>query len=192
MTPPAKLDQTAIVSELARAWLDGLAGAEEAEGRQLLVELVGDWAREADPQPNPQAVLRFQREDLEGLRAGKGPPQRLQALRGVVLGRQVDRVSADAFALGKAVVDRQYDLKRLADIAIDLFVGLSTLSRAATLEAGKHPQAAQAVSIAALFAQAAKRRMAGNVRRMTRNEDAALDALAGFMLERGSYPWDVL
>ena len=93
---------------------------------------------------------------------------------------------------GKAVVDRQYDLKRLADIAIDLFVGLSTLSRAATLEAGKHPQAAQAVSIAALFAQAAKRRMAGNVRRMTRNEDAALDALAGFMLERGSYPWDVL
>lgn len=107
MTPPAKLDQTAIVSELARAWLDGLAGAEEAEGRQLLVELVGDWAREADPQPNPQAVLRFQREDLEGLRAGKGPPQRLQALRGVVLGRQVDRVSADAFALGKAVVDRK-------------------------------------------------------------------------------------
>ena len=90
------------------------------------------------------------------------------------------------------MVDRQYDLKRLADIAIDLFVGLSTLSRAATLEAGKHPQAAQAVSIAALFAQAAKRRMAGNVRRMTRNEDAALDALAGFMLERGSYPWDVL
>ena len=48
------------------------------------------------------------------------------------------------------------------------------------------------MSIAALFAQAAKRRMAGNVRRMTRNEDAALDALAGFMLERGSYPWDVL
>jgi alkylation response protein AidB-like acyl-CoA dehydrogenase len=93
---------------------------------------------------------------------------------------------------GKAVVDRQYDLKRLADVAIDLFVGLCTLSRAATLAAEKHPDAAQAMSIAALFAQAAKRRMASNVRRMTRNEDAALDALAGFTLERGAYAWDVL
>ena len=93
---------------------------------------------------------------------------------------------------GKAVVDRQYDLKRLADIAIDLFVGLCALSRAATLSAEGHAQAAQAISIASLFSQQAKRRMAANVRRLTRNEDAAMDELARFTLERSAYAWDVL
>ncbi len=93
---------------------------------------------------------------------------------------------------GKSVVDRQYDLKRLADVAIDLFVGLCTLSRAATLSAEGHAHSAQAISIASLFSQQAKRRMASNVRRLTRNEDAAMDALAGFSLERGTYAWDVL
>jgi len=33
--------------------------------------------------------------------------------------------------------------------------------------------------------------MAGNVRGIERNEDAALDALAGTILARGTYPWDV-
>ena len=49
-----------------------------------------------------------------------------------------------------------------------------------------------AISIASLFSQQAKRRMASNVRRLTRNEDASLDALAGFTLDKGSYPWDVI
>jgi acyl-CoA dehydrogenase family member 9 len=103
--------------------------------------------------------------------------------------------SASDFVLrkyGKSIVDRQYDLKRLADVAIDLFVGLCTLSRAATLAAEGDAAAAQAISIAALFSQQAKRRMASNVRRLARNEDVALDALAGFTLERGAYAWDVL
>jgi alkylation response protein AidB-like acyl-CoA dehydrogenase len=93
---------------------------------------------------------------------------------------------------GKGLVDRQYELKRVADIAIDLFVGLCTLSRAATLVEQKDAHAGQAVAIANLFAQAAKRRMAGNVRRLTRNEDAAADALAAFALDTGAYPWDVI
>jgi len=93
---------------------------------------------------------------------------------------------------GKAVVDRQYELKRVADIAIDLFVGLCTLSRAASLATEGHSQAEHAVQIAAVFAQQAKRRMAGNIRRLTRNEDAAIDALAAFALDRGAYPWDVI
>ena len=90
------------------------------------------------------------------------------------------------------MVDRQYELKRLADLAIDLFVGLCTLSRAATLSASGDKHAAQAVSIAGVFAQQAKRRMAGNMRRLQRNEDRQIDALAGFALELGHYPWDVI
>jgi len=58
---------------------------------------------------------------------------------------------------GRSIADRQHDLKRVADIAIDFFVGLCVLSRAAL-----------------------------------RNEDQEMDRLAGFILDRGSYPWDVL
>src|SRR5580700_2651670 len=93
---------------------------------------------------------------------------------------------------GKAIADRQHDLKRIADIGIDLFVGLCVLSRATALSRAPGEQGAQAVGIARIFAQQAKRRMAANVRRITRNEDEEMDRLAGFILDRGSYPWDVL
>jgi len=93
---------------------------------------------------------------------------------------------------GKGIADQQYQLKRIADLAIDLFVGLCTLSRADTLQRENHPQAAQAVSIASIFAKQARRRMVRNIRGLERNEDKELDGLAGFMLDRGSYPFDVI
>ena len=93
---------------------------------------------------------------------------------------------------GKSIAARQHDLKRVADIGIDLFVGLCVLSRAASL--GKTPgeQGAQAIAMARLFAQQAKRRMANTVRRIARNEDEEMDRLAGFILDKGRYPWDVV
>jgi acyl-CoA dehydrogenase family member 9 len=93
---------------------------------------------------------------------------------------------------GKSIADRQHDLKRVADIGIDLFVGLCVLSRAATLGMAQGAPGLQAVAIATIFAQQAKRRMANNVRRVLRNEDAEMDRLAGFILDKGSYPWDVV
>jgi alkylation response protein AidB-like acyl-CoA dehydrogenase len=91
---------------------------------------------------------------------------------------------------GRAVVDRQTDLARIADVAIDLFVGLCVLSRAASL--GDAPDALAARRMARVFAQQAKRRMASNLRRLQRNEDDELDALAAVILDRRAYPWDVL
>jgi acyl-CoA dehydrogenase family member 9 len=93
---------------------------------------------------------------------------------------------------GKSIADRQHDLKRVADIGIDLFVGLCVLSRAASLRDAPGGQGAQAIGIARIFAQQAKRRMANVVRRITRNEDEDMDRLAGFILDTGSYPWDVV
>src|SRR3984957_201478 len=93
---------------------------------------------------------------------------------------------------GKAIADRQHDLKRVADIGIDLFVGLCVLSRAAASSQAPGEQGAQAIGIARAFAQQAKRRMANTVRRITRNEDEEMDRLAGFILDKGSYPWDVM
>ncbi|MCP5474605.1 MAG: acyl-CoA dehydrogenase family protein [Lysobacterales bacterium] len=93
---------------------------------------------------------------------------------------------------GKKIADEQYQLKRVGDVAIDLFVGLCTLARADALSKSDARNGQQAVTIAATFAQQAKRRMAGNVRGMAKNEDEDRDALAGFILDNGAYPWDVI
>ncbi len=93
---------------------------------------------------------------------------------------------------GKSIASRQLALRRVADIAVDLFVGLCVLSRATKLAAVAGHPGEQAVGIAHVFAQQAKRRMAHQVRRISSNEDEEMNRLAGSMLERGSYPWDVL
>jgi acyl-CoA dehydrogenase family protein 9 len=93
---------------------------------------------------------------------------------------------------GKSIASRQHALRRVADIAVDLFVGLCVLSRATKLAAQPGQPGEQAVGIAHVFAQQAKRRMAQQVRRISSNEDEEMNRLAGFMLERGTYPWDVL
>lgn len=93
---------------------------------------------------------------------------------------------------GKKIADAQYAQKRMADIAIDLFVGLCVLSRADSLVKGKDPAAAEAVLIAETFTRQARRRMVRNVRGLDRNEDAAIERLATMVLERDGYPWDVL
>jgi alkylation response protein AidB-like acyl-CoA dehydrogenase len=93
---------------------------------------------------------------------------------------------------GRGVVEQQYDLKRLADIAIDLFVGLCVMSRSVALGNAFPEQRAQVHEIAAIFAQQAKRRMAANLRRLEKNEDKELDALAAAVLSDGGYRWDVL
>ncbi len=93
---------------------------------------------------------------------------------------------------GKSIASRQHALKRVADMNIDLFVGLCVLSRAAALSAEKGQEGAQAMVIAHAFARQAKRRLAHNMRRIDRNEDEEMDLLAGFILDRGRYPWDIV
>jgi acyl-CoA dehydrogenase family protein 9 len=93
---------------------------------------------------------------------------------------------------GRTIADQQHALKRVADIAVDLFVGLCVTSRAASLAEKSGEEGERAVNIARLFAQQAKRRMANNIRRVERNEDEEMSQLAGFILDKGSYPWDVL
>jgi len=93
---------------------------------------------------------------------------------------------------GRSIADQQCALKRIADIAIDLFVGLCATSRAAALVRQSDKDAAHATAIARVFAQQAKRRMANNLRRIERNEDEEMNQLAGFILDKGHYPWDVI
>jgi hypothetical protein len=91
------LDQRALLSELESEF-------PEPEAHGDLEWLVADWAREADQTPNPAAVLRFQREDLEARTAGRDGSGRLEALRAHVLARRVDHLGARTFALGKGIL----------------------------------------------------------------------------------------
>ncbi|HEY3850173.1 MAG TPA: acyl-CoA dehydrogenase family protein, partial [Steroidobacteraceae bacterium] len=93
---------------------------------------------------------------------------------------------------GKSIAGRQHMLKRVADMTIDLFVGLCVLSRATALAAESGDEGRQAAAIAHAFARQAKRRLANNVRRIERNEDEEMDLLAGFILDKGRYPWDII
>ena len=93
---------------------------------------------------------------------------------------------------GKNIADQQHAQKRVADLTIDLFIGLCTLSRADALVKSAHPDAAQAVLIAETFTRQARRRMARNARGLNHNDDNAIERLAGAVLARGSYPFDVI
>jgi acyl-CoA dehydrogenase family protein 9 len=93
---------------------------------------------------------------------------------------------------GKAIANRQFALKRIADVVIDLFVGLTVLSRVSSMDADGSDQYQQAVAIAHIFSQKAKRRMNQNLRAMLRNEDASAKSLADAVFEAESYLWDVL
>ena len=93
---------------------------------------------------------------------------------------------------GKGISERQYVQRRIADLLIDLFVGLCVVSRADSLIASQPDTRAQVIDVARVFTHQARRRMVRNIRGATHNEDDAVDALAGTVLARGSYPWDVI
>jgi acyl-CoA dehydrogenase family member 9 len=93
---------------------------------------------------------------------------------------------------GRAITNKQFALQRIADVVVDLFVGLSVLSRVSSMDADDSVQYQQAVTIAHLFSQKAKRRMNRNLRAMLRNEDESAKSLADSVVEAESYLWDVL
>ena len=93
---------------------------------------------------------------------------------------------------GKSIIEKQFALQRAADVVIDLFVGLSVLSRVSAMTPDDSEQYQQALSIAHMFSQRAKRRMNRNLRAMLRNEDESAKSLADYIFDKESYPWDVL
>lgn len=93
---------------------------------------------------------------------------------------------------GKTIADQQHAQKRIADIAIDLFVGLCVISRADSLVRNDHPDKDSAVTIADVFTRQARRRLRRNVRGMTINEDRSLESLAQVILDKGAVGWDVV
>ncbi|MCJ7558857.1 MAG: acyl-CoA dehydrogenase family protein [Gammaproteobacteria bacterium] len=93
---------------------------------------------------------------------------------------------------GKHIIGKQLSMQRVADVAIDLFVGISVLSRVASMQADGSEKYEFAVTIAKLFTQDAKRRMNQNLRRLLKNEDEGTTSLCDYIVNEEGYPWDII
>lgn len=89
---------------------------------------------------------------------------------------------------GKAILDREYLQKRLADVAIDLYAMASSLSRAtARIEAVGEAAAADHIRLAHTFCNLAWRRVRRNLRLMEHNSDHRFGEVVGWLREREGF-----
>jgi acyl-CoA dehydrogenase family member 9 len=117
----------------------------------------------------------------------------------------VSRYTAAAFNIlerilrrhGKAVIEREYQQERAANVAIDLYACLAVVSRASAAVASKGSEkAADEVRLAKGFVQAAKYRIVGHLKDMDRNagdpaagRDALQTRIAETAYDRLGYPF---
>ncbi len=93
---------------------------------------------------------------------------------------------------GKKVVDREYQQERLADVLIDLYAQIATLSRVTASIAKKgEEKAAGEVEIARWFCNEARHRMVGNLKALDKNRDADATSISNRVYEAGGYPYDL-
>jgi alkylation response protein AidB-like acyl-CoA dehydrogenase len=87
---------------------------------------------------------------------------------------------------GKDIIKNQFVVRRIADIAIDLYAIACTLSRGTHLVAEKgEKEAAWEIQTARAFCRKARRRLAENFRRMDRNDDEWEASIAQGLYQRG-------
>ena len=82
----------------------------------------------------------------------------------LALAREVEKILKK---YRKDIIGQQYISKRFAEVAIDLFVGISVLSRVNTMLQSKSPEELEnEISISAVFSRQARRRMNQHLRRI--------------------------
>jgi acyl-CoA dehydrogenase family protein 9 len=93
---------------------------------------------------------------------------------------------------GKKVVDREYQQERLADVLIELYAQLATLSRVTSaIEKKGEGKAAGEIEIARWFCHQSKHRIVANLKALDRNRDAETTAISDRVYEAGGYPYDL-
>ncbi len=94
---------------------------------------------------------------------------------------------------GRAIIEKQFATRRLADIMIDLFVLACVLSRVDSALRSKGPSAAQReVDLANAFAGQVRRRVKNTVTEIDDNQDETVKALADHAFSEEKYAWDTL
>ena len=94
----------------------------------------------------------------------------------------------------KGIMKEQLHIKRLADMAIEIVVGVATLSRVETMFKDSSAEEKEALlAICKILSENAKRTVSQLARRIeVRNEDAEINKVCDYVKGQGSYPWDIL
>ena len=93
---------------------------------------------------------------------------------------------------GKEIHLKQFAQKRIADVVIDLYAMYCVLSRVTSaIEANGEEKTEMEIAIAEAFFSKANRRIRGNFKAMSRNEDELMKYIAEKSYELGNYPFDV-
>jgi acyl-CoA dehydrogenase family member 9 len=93
---------------------------------------------------------------------------------------------------GRNVVDREFQQERLANVLIDLYAQVATLSRVTAAIAKKgEEKAAGEIEIARWFCYEAKKRMVGNLKGLEKNRDRDSTSISNRVYEFGGYPYDL-
>ena len=89
---------------------------------------------------------------------------------------------------GKDVVERQFQLKRLADAVADIYAQIAVLSRVSSIfeDQGVEPSG-QERYIAETFCTRAASRVGGSLDRIEHNDDERASAIAKLAYKRGEY-----
>jgi acyl-CoA dehydrogenase family member 9 len=94
---------------------------------------------------------------------------------------------------GKMIAEMQFTLKRVADVAIDLYAISACLSRTTrAIEKRGEEGARREIDLTISFATAAERRLAENIAAFEANDDELRKAIAQKTCADGGYPLDVI
>jgi len=92
---------------------------------------------------------------------------------------------------GKAIVNMQFAMRRLADVMIDMFVFACVLARVtASIEKNGVAKSVHELDIARVFAGQVRGRTARNFRKIDHNDDELVKSLADHAFESGGFSWD--
>ncbi|MCC6806110.1 MAG: acyl-CoA dehydrogenase family protein [Deltaproteobacteria bacterium] len=92
---------------------------------------------------------------------------------------------------GRAIIDKQFATKRLADIMIDLFVHACTISRVnGIVESQGVEKSQKELEILQVLTGQVSRRVRSNFGKIDDNDDELIKSLADHAFEREGYGWD--
>jgi len=93
----------------------------------------------------------------------------------------------------KGIIEQQLATRRVADVAIDLFVGMCVLARVNTLIQERGVGACtDELRVVKVLTNFSRLRISNNLKALHKNADAESLALADSVLTKGGYGWDVL
>ncbi|MEZ6183577.1 MAG: acyl-CoA dehydrogenase family protein [Planctomycetota bacterium] len=94
---------------------------------------------------------------------------------------------------GKKIIEKQFALRRISDVMIDLFMLACVLSRVtAAIEKHGLDACKRELWVAQVFGGQVQRRAAAHFRKIDQNDDELIKALAESTYETKGYTWDIL